>query len=231
MILTLAITTYNRFDMLLESFANVIDDPRISEVLIMDDCSSPEYWNKIKDLGKFNPKIRVVRQAQNRGMSVNKRDAVYYSANDWVILFDSDNIIGKDYLDALYALPVLYTNTIYCPDFAKPEFNFKKHSGHYYSIDNVSKVIENSKEFNTMMNACNYVVNKDAYLRVWENNAAMKGTDTIYMNYLWLKSGNGFYVVPKMEYFHRVHKESGFLKDMVYNMNKAEEVKKLIQCL
>lgn len=227
--LTLAITVYNRWEMLLESFANVIDDDRIDEILIMDDCSDEEYWKKIKDLPAYNPKIKVVRQLQNRGMSVNKRDAIFNSKNEWVIIFDSDNVIGKDYLDALWK-----SNTdkfiIKCPDFAAPLFDYRKFSGKYFSSVTASKSISDPM-FNCLMNTCNYVVHRDTYLKVWQENMAMKGSDTIWFNYLWLKEGFSFKIVEGMKYQHRVHDQSGFMQDVDYNMQKAEEIKKLIMAL
>lgn len=234
--LTLAITTFNRYKLLLESFAGVIDDPRIDEILIMDDCSEIEYWNKIKELPKFNPKIRVIRQLENRGMSVNKRDAVFNSANKWVILFDSDNIIGKDYLDALYTDAFInneqMSRFIYCPSFAKTQFDYRKFESKIFGIKSLGvKPDLSDAMLNCFFNTCNYVVNKNKYLEVWQENKEMKGSDTIWFNYLWLKSGNYFRVSPDMHYTHRVHPGSGFLTDVDYNMKKAEEIKKMIMAL
>lgn len=56
----------------------------------------------------------------------------------------------------------------------------------------------------------------------------MKATDTIWFSYLWLKSGRLMFIVKDMHYFHRVHKDSGFLQEVDYNMKKAEEIKKMI---
>lgn len=226
--LTFAVTTYNRYEMLLESFAGIIDDPRIDEILVMDDCSEDKYWNKIKDLPNFNPKIKVVRQLQNRGMSVNKRDAVFNSKNDWVILADSDNVFNNNYVDAFFGLGKYMKEHIYCPSFAAPNFDYRKYQGNVYFKSSSFQLLLQDSQFSCLMNTCNYVVNKEAYLSVWEENKEMIASDTIWFNYLWLKSGNGFFVVPGMEYQHRVHKGSGFLKEMEYNMKKAKEVEKLI---
>lgn len=229
--LTLAITTYNRYEMLLESFAQVIDDPRIDEILIMDDHSKDEYWNKIKELPKFNDKIKVVRQLENRGMSVNKRDAIFNAKNEWVIIFDSDNVIGKDYLDALEVEhnEGFLTGAIYCPSFAKPNFDYRKFVGNPISRSSLPDM--NDSAANCFFNTCNYVVKKSDYLRIWKENPEMKGSDTIWFNYLFLLKQGFFIVVPNMHYFHRVHKDSGFLQDVDYNMRKGEEIKKLIMSL
>jgi len=229
--LTLAITTFNRYDLLLESFAQVIDDPRIDEILIMDDASELKYWDKIKELPNTNPKIKVVRQLTNQGMSRNKRDAVFNSKNDWVILFDSDNVIGRDYLDAFentnsWVFDHPYSKIIYCPSYAKPTFDYRKYDGRIF--DGAAKPNLNDPTCNCLFNTCNYIVHRDTYLSVWKPNEEMKGSDTIWMNYLWLKSGHLFKVVSNMHYFHRVHKDSGFMQDCDYNMKKAEEIRKLI---
>lgn len=231
--LTLAITVYNRYEMLLESFAQVIDDPRIDEILIIDDASELKYWDKIKDLPKFNPKIKVVRQLQNRGMSVNKRDAIFNSKNEWVLIGDSDNVFGKDYLDALDKIwnkpGQPYAGWIYSPSFAAPTFDYRKFEDYVFDLTDLPKL--NDPSCNCLFNTCNYVVNKDEYLKVWQENKEMKGSDTIWLNYLWIKSGNSLYVVPGMYYFHRVHAGSGFAEDMDYNMKKADEVKEKILAL
>lgn len=226
--LTLAITTFNRYDLLLESFANVIDDPRIDEVLIMDDASKDEYWNKIKELPKFNDKIKVVRQLSNQGMSRNKMAAVLNSKNEWVILFDSDNIINKNYLDSIPE--TLKDNTIYLPCFARPAFDFRKYS--HLLIDKEDAAISILDDtFNMMLNCCNYVVPREEYLNVFAEDSTVKASDTILFAYNWLKKGNKFKVVEGMEYVHRIHAGSGFLEDCDYNMKKSAETRKMIQAL
>lgn len=234
MILTLALTVFNRYEMLLESFANVIDDPRIDEILIMDDASAPEYWNKIKELPKFNPKIKVVRQLENRGMLENKMSAVINSKNDWVLLGDSDNVFDKTYIDALETtaikrVGILDASNIYCPSFAKPNFDYRKYEAKTIDKNNAPHLIRvGGSAISCFLNTCNYVVNKEKYIEVWKENKSMIASDTIWFNYLWLEAGNSFFVVPDMHYLHRVHNGSGFAIDMDYNLEKAEEVKKLI---
>lgn len=232
--ISLAITHYNRFDMVVESFAQVIDDPRVSEILLMDDASTDGSYQKLVTHFKGNEKVKIVRQGQNRGMAQNKTDAVAHCKNDWVILFDSDNIIGPDYLDALGAdmqkngrPPETW---ILMPSFARPGFNYNEFSGKTFSRKHVTDFF-GYKMAECLLNTCNFFVNRDAYLRVYEHNRDMKATDTAWFNYLWLKSGGSFYVVPGMEYYHRQHSGSGFLQDAGYNMKQAERIKKMIMAL
>lgn len=227
--ISLCITNYNRYEMLLESFVQVLNDDRISEIVIVDDCSHISIYDKVLAAVFNMPKVRLIRNAENLGMSLNKKKAIESAKNDWCIILDSDNVIGPDYLDAMFTTPLPWDHTtIYCPSFAKPQFDFRKYAG--WHILHGEAVIDDSMG-NCMMNCCNYVVNRAEYLRIYEHNPEMKGTDTIWFNYLWLKAGNSFYVVPGMEYMHRVHDGSGFLQDCSYNMKKAKEIKELIKTL
>lgn len=236
--ISLCITTYNRYELLIESFAQVLNDDRISEIVIVDDCSTDEIYGKVLAAVFDMPKVRLYRNQHNLGMSLNKKRAVELSKNEWCILFDSDNVIGPDYLDALlFAVnnhQKLYRGmvpeTIYCPSFAKPQFDYRKYEGWTTGAPFVKNLLKDPA-VDCLMNTCNYVVNRAEYLRIYEHNPLMKGTDTIWFNYLWLKAGNSFYVVPGMEYYHRVWEGSGFLADCDYNMAKAKEIKELIKQL
>src|SRR5688572_28640863 len=100
--LSLCITTYNRYEMTIESFSKVLDDPRIDDIVIIDDASEDGSGLMLFNYFKDNDKVRVILQATNKGMCKNKFDAIAFARNEWAIIFDSDNIIGPDYLDAFY---------------------------------------------------------------------------------------------------------------------------------
>lgn len=224
--ITLAITNYNRYEMLLDSYRQVIDDPRIDEVVIMDDCSNPSIYRAI--LQQSHPKLRITRQAQNRGMSRNKADAIALSKNEWCIIFDSDNIIDHRYLDAIPE--ELFPDTFYLPAFAEPQFDYRQYAGLQFDRTNIQNFIDDPM-FQCLLNSCNMLVNSDAYMGVYKEDPQHKASDTIYMNYLWLSNGGKFYVMPDCAYFHRVHPGSGFLQATDYNMKKAEEIRQLIKQL
>lgn len=227
--LTVAITTFDRIQYLRESFEQVIDHPRITEIILMDDCSDLEIFKQVEALKALSPKFKVYRQAKNRGMGYNKYSAVAHASNDWVILFDSDNVLTPSYVDAIPK--ELSEKAIYQPAFAKPHFDFRQYAGKSYPTFSTVNVFIKQPMFFTMVNACNYVVNRNEYLRVYQENPEHRASDTVWMFYLWLKAGNDLYVVPGMEYEHRVHDQSGFLQDAAYNLKKAEEVRKLIMAL
>lgn len=234
--LSLAITTFCRYAMTVESFAQVIDDPRIDDIVILDDCSTDGSYEKLRDHFKGNEKVRVIRQAQNRGMLVNKFHAVGYAKNEWVALIDSDNVIGKSYIDAVFSITVypgllqLYKDTIYVPEFSKPTFDYRKFSGKSFNKSNVVDLI-NDRMGVCLLNTCNYLLHRNTYASVFKDNPEIKGTDTLWFNYLWLKAGYSFYVVPGMQYYHREHDGSTWLQNAAYNMTKAEELNRKILAL
>jgi glycosyltransferase involved in cell wall biosynthesis len=230
--LSICITTFNRYELLKESYAQVIDDPRISEIIIVDDCSTePGIKEKVNSLA--GGKVKVFHQVKNRGMSMNKRDAIGYASNPWVIIFDSDNIIGPDYLDAFEREFNRGEHTrmvIFCPDFAKPTFDYRAYNNLFIDKSNGKKwIVEDN--FNCLMNTCNYVVNRDFYLKTYQYNPDHIASDTIWHNYNHLKAGGHFVVVPDMQYFHRVHKGSGFLQGVDHNMRMQAEVRKMVMAL
>lgn len=226
--ISLCITNYNRYEMLMESFAQVLNDDRISEIVIVDDCSTDDIYGKVL-AATFNMcKVRLIRNQKNLGMSLNKKRAVELAKNEWCVILDSDNVIGPDYLDALPEFRI--KSTIYCPSFARPQFDYTRLTSIEINSLCVATFIDR-KDGELLFNTCNYLVNREKYLLVYQHNPEMKGTDTIWFNYLWLKAGNSFYVVPGMEYYHRVWEGSGFLADCSYNMAKAKEIKELIKAL
>jgi glycosyltransferase involved in cell wall biosynthesis len=211
----------------LQSFEQVLNDDRITEIVIVDDHSAIEIYEALKEeLSKYE-KVRLYRNEKNLGMSLNKFKSVELCTNEWVIIFDSDNVIDSTYVDAIAKKKTMFVNTIYCPSFAAPSFDYRQHEGKVISKMNIGQEIQD-KMLNCCMNTCNYVVHRRMYLDVYQMNKDMKGTDTLWFAYLWLKSGKNFFIVPDMHYMHRVHDGSGFMEDLTYNMKKADELKSTI---
>ena len=248
--LSLCITTYNRPALTLSAFEKVYTDPRIDEVVIVDDKSTHNNFQilyaLLTDFSQTVPeeirrKWSLYVNDINLGMSRNKARALELAKNEWCILFDSDNILDVGYLDALEAftggkLDESGHNTIWCPDFAKPQFDYRAFSkseaptfGIYDAKDAARCIIDS--RFNCLMNTCNYVVNRQFYLGAYQYNPRHKASDTIWHNYNHLKAGGRFVIVPDMQYDHLVHKDSGFMQDAAGNMARAEEVRKLIMQL
>jgi glycosyltransferase involved in cell wall biosynthesis len=237
--ISLCITTYNRYELLFESFAQVLDDDRISEIVIVDDCSDGDIWNKIcVRVGELNwkhPKIKLYRNEKNLGCYHNKREAVSKASNEWVIIFDSDNIIDKTYIDKIFECnkaPYAWSSdTIYQPAFARPHFDFRKFQLETYERSNVH-LYAGDPTFTTALNAMNYFVNRDEFLKVFEDRPEPWTADSLLQNYNWLKAGNSIYFCPGLEYEHLVHDGSHYKEHHrktgnLYNelVNKLKEMR------
>ena len=188
--ISIAITNFNREQMLYESIAQVIDDERVSEVIISDDCSDYEMYKRIVEYYKPWDKVKVSRTDTNIGCYRNKRRAVSLASKKWVVLFDSDNIMGVDYLESIFCFRWGDPKQLMQPVFARPHFNFSKYAGLSISRHNVTH-FAGDETFCTALNAMNYVVNRDQYLKVWDADIKEPWTaDSIYMNMKWLEAGN-----------------------------------------
>jgi len=207
--ISIAITNFNRSDMLFESISKVIDDPRVTDIVISDDKSDPHFVNDIYDHYLSEPKVRLFRNEKNVGCYHNKKLAVERAATPFVILLDSDNIIDTTYIDAVHDRTHRLEHTILQPTFAKPHFDFREFSSLLVTRENVARYAGN-ETFCTALNAMNYCVNREEYLRVWEDRPEPWTADSIYMNMKWLEAGNSIYFCPGLQYEHRVHDGSHY---------------------
>lgn len=208
--ISIAIPTFERVDMLFETFAQVQDDDRISEIVIVDDHSQGSIQESISLASKNLSKIKFYVNQHNVGCYHNKRLAVYYCTNPYIFLWDSDNIFPIDYLNTVWDLRASWDpNVLFQPEFAKPHFDFRKYSDELIWARNVGKFV-NDPTFTTMLNAMNYFVNREEYLRTFEDRPEPWTADSLLQNYNWLARGNGIYVTPGLQYEHRVHNGSHY---------------------
>lgn len=224
---SLCITTYNRPKETIRAFSEVVDDPRIDEIIISDDASLHKQFKELEafvkevpDIGQGQPakklptnggvpKITLTRNRENSGVYKNKYYAIDGAANDWCILLDSDNVIGLDYLDTLYALDKWDKKTVYLPSFARETFDYRRFAGRIITRENVGDMM-NEPMFDCLINTMNGFYYRTAYIDLWNTDFEPGTADSMYMNYLFLAAGYKLYVVPDLEYIHTVHDGSHY---------------------
>jgi len=213
--ISLCITTYNRYELLLQSFAQVLHDERISEIIIVDDYSDIDIFEKVAAAVKYMPRVKLYRNEKNIDCYYNKAKAIRYARNSpytQCILLDSDNMIDSEFIDVLIAArgnKVWDKDTIYAPEFAAPQFNYKRFKGLTIQKENVAQYME-APFFQILLNTCNYFVNRNEYLLSFDENKNPHTADTIYQNMNWLKAGKKIFVVPGLVYYHRLHDGSHY---------------------
>lgn len=230
--ISLSITTYNRFDLTIKSCAQVLNDPRIDDLVILDDASTDGSYQKLVEHFKPYPHVRVMQQVKNQGMSLNKYRAIREAWNPWVIILDSDNIIGPDYIDAVYSQHFNPNEhkTIYSPSWAAPSFDFRKYEGMTINSITVKRFMHDPM-FRCFLNCCNYLVHAPTYCMVYKVDPTVAQADTIAFNYQWLAAGGNFVILPACTYQHLVHEQSGFMLNADFNMKKAKEYENKIMAL
>lgn len=229
--ISLVIPHFNRSTLLRECVSLVLQDPRINEICISDDCSQDGsflrllHWAEGKSL-----KVSLYRNLKNLDCYFNKQAAVKLARNDWVILFDDDNIIGLDYLDTLFSLERWDTSTIYCPEFAYPHFDYRAFSGVTVDRTNVASLMP-WPHFATALNTANYFFNKATWLSVWDPSVNPHTADSIYQAYRLLQAGYKLHITPGLKYFHRVHEGSYYKNNVHKTGNFAAQVENKLKQL
>lgn len=218
---SICVPTWNRFDFTINCFKKVLDDERVGEVVITDDCSDDGSFERLKDYYSNNDKVNIYRNDSRKKVHGNKHEAIKQATHDWCILFDSDNTISKEYLDIIFALD-WDEKTAYQPSFAKPIFDYRSLVG-IYDKENTKHNV-NLPFFECMLNTQNFFINRNNYLSTWENKEEINGADSIFFNYLWLKAGNKIYVVKDLEYEHLVHRGSFYESVAEDSLPKSLEI-------
>lgn len=210
--LCICIPTWNRVDMTLKSFSKVYDDPRVKNIVIVDDASPLHIYQELKEKTKDMPKVKLYRNVTNRDCYANKYVAVSLSTTDYCIILDSDNEIGTDYIDTLDSC--FWTeDMILAPEWAMPMFNYTEYAGLVVTKENIAEYIDKPM-FETCLNCMNYFVNKNSYCEVWDATIDPVTSDSLFQNYNWIMSGRKIAIVPDLRYNHLVHDQSHYINNV-----------------
>lgn len=225
---TLAFTTYNSSKYIIEQLKNnyfVLSHDKINEIIIQDDCS-----DDYDILNKYitDDRVCIFQNSKNLSPLLNRIELLKNCSNDWVFLMDSDNFLEKNIFEKLDHLN-LDSEIIYCPDFAKPNFNFKHFGNKMIDLGAAKEKLENL-DMQIFLNTGNYLVNKNNYLNVAklvDPCFAYWAVDVIYFNFLWLTFGYKLFCVKDYEYIHTMRGDSYWMKMGHKSKPKLEEVMNL----
>jgi len=206
--ISLCITTYNRFEMTIRSFEQVLYDERISEIIIIDDASDTSIYECLENAVGGMDKVKLVRNIKNIGCYFNKRSAIHFASEDFCVILDSDNFISISFLDKIFEQQ-WDENTILAPDMGEPALNYKSFSGLVLTRENISGLIDTGN-MAMCLNTFNFFINRKRYLEFFDDTIEPWTSDSIYFNYCWLKAGNKICIVDGLEYHHEIHKDSHY---------------------
>ncbi len=208
----ICLTTKNRFDFTVKSFEKVLDDERIADIVISDDASDDDSYYKLDRLFENNPKVRLYENYETLGVYHNKHQAIQLSDMKWNILFDSDNVLDKSYIDTIFNLPDWEENVAYCPDYARDALDYQHFAGVKITAQNAGNYID-QRNGGSLFNTLNYFCNRDFFLKVFDPTQNPIAADSIMYNYLYLINGGAMDVIKGLQYYHTIHPMSYYVQN------------------
>lgn len=215
--ISLCITTWQRTDMTLASFEQVLYDDRISEIIIVDDASDDKVYEQLEASVGGMDKVSLYRNERNLGCYFNKMQSLCLAKNDYAIILDSDNIITSEYLDRIFER-TWTPKTILAPYWGKPALNYTQYAGQILSKENINLYLGKGN-VEMLLNTFNFFINRTEYLKIFDHTVEPVTSDSIWICYLWMKAGGNIMVVPGMWYTHSIHDGSHYQN----NSHKAPE--------
>lgn len=225
---SICVPTWNRFDFTTKCFEQVLNDERVGEIVITDDCSDDGSFEALREFYSKNDKVNIYRNDSRKKVHGNKHQSIRQATHDWCILFDSDNTLTKDYLDVIFSFD-WESDTFYQPSFAMPNFDYRHLVG-TYDKNNIKQHIH-LPLFECMLNTQNFFINRNNYLSTWENKDEINGADSIFFNYLWLNKGFKIKVVEGLHYDHLVHRGSFYESVAEESLPKSLDIVEQIKSL
>lgn len=208
--LALAIPNYGRVANVVELVELHLDAGLVDEIVVCDDASSASTVEALRTrLPRDDGRVRFVENRVNLGAFGNKARTVANCRCPWVVLCDSDNRIGTEYVARLREEEPWPDDTIHCPIEARPAFDFREME---------PRLVEHPEDFRRLLsgtvgamflNTGNYLVPRDEYVRV-ARAAPLFGldprrcfaADVVFFNFLWIACGNRLRCVEGLTYEH-----------------------------
>lgn len=231
--ISVAIPFFNNAEIAHVSLLHILNEPRIAEIIILDDGSSIDNFNQLqKKVKPFASKVKLFRRDVNWGAFANKLQAIELCNSDWVIILDYDNTLLPEYINSIFNIEKWDDTTIYCSEYAYPNFDFREDlGGKIIDLDLASSMAKAQNFRGPFFNDGNYFLPKSKFLDCvkpfWRYYVA--AADVVFANYLWLSFKNTLTVLHNSRYIHRVHEGSTWLNNRKKSFQNARLIKQRIQ--
>lgn len=234
---SVCIPTYERYDNFLSKILeSYISNHLIDEIIITDDSG-----NDIEKIKKsFNSeKLRLFKNEKRLGIFFNKLECCKYAKNEWIALLDSDNFADKDYFERAenyIKCNSLTDSCILAPSFAKPNFDYRFLNDKIIKKDNLKDFLNKNNLFETFLNTCNYVLNKNLIENIIINEPESKlyqsPADSLLFLILYFEQRElEIHVLKDMHYDHRVHDDSSYIKTCNLYQKEINEINNRLKTL
>jgi glycosyltransferase involved in cell wall biosynthesis len=223
--ISLAIPFYNTSNYFLDCIKYSLDNDFVSEIVVNDDCSSKNEWDKLNQIiNTLNvSKIKVFRNEENLGPFRNKYRTVNMCSNQWIYLLDSDNHPFENSYSLIGSVSDENPLIVYSPQhlYCKNDNveNYETISNYDFKYDSIGieetkdMIFKRTKWFDWFFNSGNYIINRNTYLEALKDPYQDKGTvlldaDTASSFYFLLKYGVKFEIIKGLAHHHRLRKDS-----------------------
>jgi len=212
--ISVCIPTMRRFSFLKESIPKYLANPHVTELVIVDETG--EDYAAIT-AAFSHPKLRVHQNESRLGMLKNKLRAASYATSDFIAILDSDNFADVGYFTAFKAFFSSHSfspTCLFLPCAATPNFNYREWVGTPINSENIR---QHYPRIDTCMNTMNSIISRE-FLSTFDILSDTPLCDEIgcydsmyFVLYTLFHMKGTAFVVPNMEYQHRVHAESGYI--------------------
>lgn len=201
---SILIAHYNNYQYFTECYDSILKQTyQDYEIILVDDCSIDDSFEKIIELTKGNPKVKLFRNEQNCGVGLTKKRCIELASGEICGFVDPDDTLTENALKVIlenYSKNniVVYSQFYVCDPLLKP-LNLYPHSR---SIKNGDKMF-----FNVFFEATHFFTFKrEAYNKTSGINDKL--TSAVDQDlYLKLYEIGDFKFVKVPLYYYRVHEK------------------------
>jgi len=201
---SILIAHYNNYHYFTECYESILKQTYQNyEIVLVDDCSSDDSYQKIIELTKDNPKVKVYRNEENSGVGLTKKRCVDLALGEICGFVDPDDTLAEN---ALQIIIENYTKNIIAvySQFYECDANLKpiKIFPHSRAIKNGDKMF-----FNVFFEATHFFTfKKEAYNKTSGINDKL--TSAVDQDlYLKLYEIGDFKFVKVPLYYYRIHEK------------------------
>ena len=204
---------YNAEEFLDKSVSSVINQTyKNLEILLIDDCSTDNSYNILKEYANKDNRIKVFHNEQNKHVSATRNVGIKNATGKYLYFIDSDDFIDNDYIEHLVKTAekenadiVVNTNIYQCKNGKKKLniltkiFNKKQKNAKYDTI-----------AIKVFPSVCSGLYKKniqEKYNIFFPND--VKFIEDTYFNILFFSSSNNIiFIQPESYYYRNINKNS-----------------------
>jgi len=197
------------------------------EICLVDDGSSDQTWNHLEGLNKKHPRaIKIGKSSENRGGGYTRNACFSIAKHPYIFCLDSDNVLHKEsffkLIDAVSMEDALITfDTIkffYSTPFRKLKLFYKD----LVFLKNEMTYQDLRKTLTHPVVGGNYLFRREVFEKIGGYETDLGAMDTWSFGYKALLAGYKYKIVPGIFYFHRVHLDSYWFRELDKNFDNLK---------